>query len=67
MKSSLGNETMNEGTDVDIIDHTIWNGNYVFNMATGTTNSAGESFKGFENAIMGNAVIPLPVMQPTIR
>ncbi len=58
---------MNEGTDVDIIDHTIWNRNYVFNMATGTTNSAGESFKGFENAIMGNAVIPLPVMQPTIR
>ncbi|WP_143123947.1 hypothetical protein [Nitrosomonas ureae] len=45
---------MNEGTDVDIIDHTIWNGNYVFNMATGTTNFAGESFKGFENAIMGN-------------
>ncbi|WP_181258598.1 hypothetical protein [Nitrosomonas ureae] len=38
-----------------------------FNMATGTTNFAGESFKGFENAIMGNAVTPLPVMQPTIR
>lgn len=54
MFSGLGSETMNGGAGVDTIDHTVWNGDYIFNMATGATNFAGESYKGFENAIMGN-------------
>lgn len=54
MKSGLGPETMTGGTGIDTIDHTIWNGDYVFNMGTGLTNSGGESYKGFENVLMGN-------------
>jgi Ca2+-binding RTX toxin-like protein len=53
MFSGLGPETMDGGTGVDLIDHTAFNGNYVFNMATGLTNFAGESYLNFENATMG--------------
>jgi Ca2+-binding RTX toxin-like protein len=53
MYSGLGNETMNGGSGIDTIDHTIWNGDYVFNMTTGLTNWAGELYLNFENAIMG--------------
>src|SRR6202000_1911287 len=54
MFSGLGPETMDGGIGgVDLIDHTIFNGNYVFNMATGLTNFAGESYTNFENANMG--------------
>jgi len=51
--SGLGPETMDGGTGTDTIDHTAWGGNYVFNMATGLTDFAGESFINFENANMG--------------
>ncbi|GCA96329.1 calcium-binding protein, partial [Microcystis aeruginosa 11-30S32] len=44
---------MDGGTGTDTIDHTIFAGNYVFNMATGLTNFGGESFINFENANMG--------------
>ena len=53
MFSGLGNETMDGGTGVDLIDHTAFNGNYVFNMTTGLTNFAGESYTNFENVNMG--------------
>ena len=54
MFSGLGPETMDGGVGgVDLIDHTIFNGNYVFNMTTGLTNFAGESYTNFENAKMG--------------
>jgi Ca2+-binding RTX toxin-like protein len=53
LSSGLGNETMDGGTGTDTIDHTIFAGNYVFNMATGLTNFGGESFINFENANMG--------------
>ena len=53
MFSGLGNETMNGGTGIDLIDHTVFNGNYVFNMQTGLTNFAGESYLNFENVNMG--------------
>ena len=53
MFSGLGPETMDGGIGVDLIDHTAFNGNYVFNMATGLTNFAGESYTNFENATMG--------------
>jgi Ca2+-binding RTX toxin-like protein len=38
MFSGLGPETMDGGIGIDLIDHTAFNGNYVFNMATGVTN-----------------------------
>jgi Ca2+-binding RTX toxin-like protein len=53
MFSGLGNETMDGGTGVDLIDHTAFNGDYVFNMTTGLTNFAGESYTNFENVNMG--------------
>ena len=53
MFSGLGPETMDGGTGVDLIDHTAFNGNYVFNMATGLTNFPGESYTNFENTNMG--------------
>ncbi len=51
--SGIGNETMDGGAGIDTIDHTVFGGNYVFNMATGLTNFGGESFINFENANMG--------------
>lgn len=53
MFSGLGSETMNGGTGTDTINHTAFSGNYTFNLATGLTNFAGESFSNFENAVMG--------------
>ncbi|WP_414512157.1 calcium-binding protein [Nostoc sp. PCC 9305] len=53
MFSAIGNEIMDGGTGVDQIDHTAFSGDYVFNMTTGLTNSSGESYINFENAIMG--------------
>ena len=44
---------MDGGTGVDLIDHTAFNGNYVFNMTTGLTNFGGESYTNFENVNMG--------------
>jgi len=54
MFSGLGNETMDGGTGIDTIDHTAFNGTYVFDMTTGLTNYAGESYINYENAIMGS-------------
>jgi Ca2+-binding RTX toxin-like protein len=54
MFSGLGDETMRGGGGNDTIDHTIYNGTYVFDMVTGNTNFAGESYLGFENVNMGN-------------
>ena len=54
MYSGMGLESMNGGSGSDTIDHTIFNGDYVFDMATGSTNFAGESYVNFENVYMGN-------------
>ena len=54
MFSGLGGETMDGGTGTDLIDHTAWNGNYTFNMATGYTNYGGERYTNFETVKMGN-------------
>ncbi|MFM6516501.1 MAG: calcium-binding protein [Microcystis panniformis] len=51
--SGIGTEAMDGGAGTDTIDHTAWGGNYVFNMATGLTDFAGESYINFENANMG--------------
>jgi Ca2+-binding RTX toxin-like protein len=62
--SALGPETMDGGSsldinglrDIDLIDDTSFTGSYrSFNMITGLTNIAGESFINFENATMGSA------------
>ena len=53
MFSGLGPETMDGGIGTDVIDHTAFGGDYVFNMATGLTNFLGESYTHFENATMG--------------
>ncbi|MEM9217378.1 MAG: S8 family serine peptidase [Cyanobacteria bacterium P01_F01_bin.150] len=53
MFSGLGGETMDGGTGTDLIDHTAWNGDYTFNMVTGTTNYGGERYTNFENVKMG--------------
>ncbi len=52
--SGLGAETMDGGTGNDIIDHREFDGDYVFNMATGATNFGGESYTNFEAAWMGD-------------
>ena len=54
MFSGLGDEFMDGGAGIDLIDHTIWNGDYVFDMTTGLTNFAGETYLNFENTRMGN-------------
>ncbi|MGB3245304.1 MAG: S8 family serine peptidase [Sulfitobacter sp.] len=51
--SGLGIEQMDGGDGFDYIDHRAFNGNYLFNMDSGATNYAGESFTNFEVAYMG--------------
>ena len=51
---TVANETLDGGSDIDTIDTTVFNGSYVINLVTGTTNFAGESFINFENVITGN-------------
>jgi Ca2+-binding RTX toxin-like protein len=53
MFSGIGGEFMDGGTGIDLIDHTVFSGDYVFNMVTGLTNFGGESYINFENVIMG--------------
>lgn len=54
MYSGLGLESMNGGSGYDTINHTVFNGDYVFDMTTGLTNFVGESYVNFENVYMGN-------------
>ncbi|MEM6758516.1 MAG: calcium-binding protein [Pseudomonadota bacterium] len=55
MFSGLGSsETLNGGTGNDTLNTTSFNGNYLVNLTTGTTNFSPESFVSFENIVMGN-------------
>lgn len=54
MISAIGNETMDGGSSIDIIDHRAYDGNYTFDMGTGLTNFSGELYTGFEIAYMGD-------------
>ncbi len=47
------NEVLDGGTGTDTVDTTSWDGIYVVNLATGTTNF-GESFINFEKIVTGN-------------
>nr|WP_146162128.1 calcium-binding protein [Nitrosomonas ureae] len=54
MFSGLGSETMDGGTGIDTIDHTVWDGAYTFNMPTGLNSFGGEIYLNFEIAKMGD-------------
>lgn len=54
MRSGLGDEFMDGGAGTDLIDHTIWDFNYTFDMATGLTDFGGETYLNFENVRMGD-------------
>ena len=54
MFSGFGGETMDGGADVDTIDHTIYNADYIFDMVTGLTQFFGELYINFENVNMGD-------------
>jgi len=54
MYSGLGSESMDGGAGIDVIDHRIYNDDYHFNMASGKTQFETESFRNFENALMGS-------------
>jgi serralysin len=55
MYSGLGTETMDGGVGgIDLIDHTAWDGDYLFDMTTGLTNFGGELYINFENTTMGD-------------
>ena len=54
MFSGFGGETMDGGTGIDLIDHTIYDSDYVFNMTTGLTQFIGESYANFEHTRMGD-------------
>ena len=54
MSSGLGSETMYGGNGTDTIDHRAYDGNYVYNFATGLTNFSLELYQGYEIAYMGD-------------
>lgn len=54
MFSGLGSETMDGGTGIDTIDHTVWDGAYTFNMPAGLNSFGGEIYLNFEIAKMGD-------------
>jgi len=49
-----GVDEMIGGAGIDTMSTFFFNGNYVFNLATGVTNFTNETATGFENATMGN-------------
>ncbi len=54
ISGGLGFDIMTGGGGIDTYDATSFTGNYVWNMATGVTNVAGESAAGFEVGVMGD-------------
>jgi Ca2+-binding RTX toxin-like protein len=49
----LGTSTLDGGAGIDTLDATNLSGGVVLDMGTGVTNTAGQSFTGFEAAYMG--------------
>jgi Ca2+-binding RTX toxin-like protein len=55
MIAEIGAETMDGGAGgKDTIDLARWNGSYVVDMGTGSSNYGGESYTNFENLVSGN-------------
>jgi hypothetical protein len=65
MFSGLGTETMDGGLGIDLIDHTAFNGNYVFNMATGLTNFAARATSTSRTPRWAAATTPSPASAAT--
>ena len=53
INGGLDADELNGGTGIDTMDATDNTSSYIWNMATGVTNIAGETAKEFENAITG--------------
>lgn len=51
--TSSGPENLDGGAGVDTLDTTSWSGDYIINLATGSSNYGGESFINFENVTTG--------------
>lgn len=51
--AELGAETLDGGSGIDRIDTTRWNGDYVIDLATGSSNYGGELFLNFEWVLLG--------------
>ncbi|WP_127998020.1 beta strand repeat-containing protein [Piscinibacter defluvii] len=49
--ASYGTDTAVGGAGIDTLDTSSYGGNYLVNLATGTTNFAGESYTEFENLV----------------
>ncbi|MCW5612206.1 MAG: M10 family metallopeptidase C-terminal domain-containing protein [Rubrivivax sp.] len=54
MIAEVGSETMDGGAGIDTIDLTRWNGQYIVDMVSGSSNYGGELYANFENLISGN-------------
>ena len=54
MIAEVGAETMDGGTGVDTIDLARWNGGYIVDMVSGSSNYGGELYTNFENLVSGN-------------
>jgi Ca2+-binding RTX toxin-like protein len=54
MIAEIGGEFMYGGAGTDLIDLTRFNGVYIVDMGTGSSNYAGETFQGFENLNSGS-------------
>lgn len=52
--AGIGAETMYGGTGIDTLDLRLWDGAYVLNMATGSSNYGGELYLEFEAVLLGN-------------
>ncbi len=50
----FGGDTIVGGTGIDTLDTTSYDGNYVVNLTTGTTNFSDESFTEMENLVSGD-------------
>ncbi|WP_051402212.1 M10 family metallopeptidase, partial [Lutibaculum baratangense] len=53
MVAEIGAETMDGGAGIDTLDTTRWGGDYVLDLATGSSNYSGELYTNFENVITG--------------
>ena len=48
-----GPENLDGGNGIDTLDTTSWSGDYIIDLAAGTSNYGGESFTNFENVTTG--------------
>ncbi|WP_112873035.1 M10 family metallopeptidase [Paracoccus endophyticus] len=54
MIAELGGETLDGGSGVDLLDTARWDGPYVLDLTTGSSNYGSELYVNFENLILGD-------------